>query len=100
MEEKINQVREKLMEISASCKLEENILIVTDTGHFEVGMAVWKAVEQFPNRSMILINGESSGKPTATVMAATLAADVIFCCTDCPLPDSVARTVDCISALD
>jgi leucyl aminopeptidase (aminopeptidase T) len=94
---KIYPACETLLTTCSNCQPDEEILIVTDTERFEIGMAMWDAAERFPNRSLILMNArEMHGEePTETVAAAMLAADVIFRCTYCSLSHSVARANAC-----
>lgn len=75
-----------------------NLLVVTEPAHFELGMAMWTAAAAYPNRSMVMM--ERGDEPTAPVMAAMMAADVVISCTDCPLPGGAARVIEGIPALD
>ena len=98
MEEmKLYKACENLLTTCSHCKPEEKILIVTDTERLDIGMAMWRAAERFPNRSLILMNARTmhGEEPTDTVTAAMLEADVIFRCTYCSLSHSTAKAKAC-----
>lgn len=90
---KIYQACETLLTTCSNCQPDEEILIITDTERFEIGMAMWDAAERFPKRTLALMNArEMHGEePTETIAAAMLAADVIFRATYCSLSHSTAR---------
>ena len=54
-EKKIYEACRRLLTICANCQPEENILIVTDTDCLEIGMALWDAAEEFPNKTMVMM---------------------------------------------
>ncbi len=55
MAKKIYEACRRLLTICADCKPEEDILIVTDTDSLEIGMALWDAAEEFPNKTMVMM---------------------------------------------
>ena len=92
-EKKIYEACRRLLTICANCQPEENILIVTDTDSLEIGMALWDAAEEFPNKTMVMMEPRKmhGEEPTALVAAAMLKADVIFRATKFSLSHSHAR---------
>ena len=96
-EKKVYESCRRLLTVCADCKKDEKILIVTDDDCLEIGLAIWDAAEEFPNKSMILMptrkmHGE---EPTDLVAAAMLEADVIFRATKFSLSHSFARRRAC-----
>ena len=96
-EKKIYESCRRLLTLCGNCKPEEKILIVTDEDCMEIGMALWDAAEEFPNKSLILMptrkmHGE---EPTDLVAAAMMEADVIFRATKFSLSHSFARRRAC-----
>jgi len=94
---KIYKACETLLTTCSACKKDENILIVTDEDRFEIGMAIWEAAKDFPNRTLILMNTRTmhGEEPTDLVAAAMLKADVIFRATKLSLSHSKARIAAC-----
>ena len=90
---KNNPAAKVLLTTCSACKPEENILFVTDPTSYEIAKIMWDATEEFPNRTLVLMDerimhGED---PTDCVAAAMQAADVIFGCTKFSLFHSKAR---------
>jgi 2,5-dihydroxypyridine 5,6-dioxygenase len=96
-EKKIYKACQTLLTTCAKCKKDENILIVTDEDCFEIGMALWDAAEDYPNRTLVLMNTRTmhGEEPTDLVAAAMLKADVIFRATKLSLSHSTARIKAC-----
>ena len=97
MAKKIYEACRRLLTTCANCQPEENILIVTDTDSLEIGMALWDAAEEFPNKTMVMMEPRKmhGEEPTALVAAAMLKADVIFRATKFSLSHSHARRDAC-----
>lgn len=94
---KIYEACNRLLTVCSHCKKEENILIVTDETSYDIGMALWDAAKDYPNRTLVLMaprkmHGE---EPTDLVAAAMLKADVIFRATTFSLSHSMARRNAC-----
>jgi leucyl aminopeptidase (aminopeptidase T) len=82
-----------LLTTCSDCKIDENILIVTDPTSFEVAKIMWDAMEEYTNKSIVMMDertmhGQDPNKVTAGAMAK---ADVIFGCTKFSLFHSQAR---------
>ena len=90
---KENYAAKVLLTTCSECKQEENILFVTDPSSYEVAKIMWEATEDYPNRTMVMMNERTvhGEDPTETVAAAMRAADVIFGCTKVSLFHSQAR---------
>ncbi len=80
MGKKIYKACQTLLEVCAKCKKDEKILIVTDPDSLHIAQALWDAAEQYPNKSMIMMDTQTmhGQEPTELVAAAMMAADVIF----------------------
>ena len=80
MAKKIYEACRRLLTTCANCQPNENILIVTDTDSLEIGMALWDAAEEFPKKTMVIMEPRKmhGEEPTPLVAAAMLKADVIF----------------------
>ena len=94
---KIYKACETLLTTCSHCKKDEKILIVTDEECMDMGMAIWDAAGDFPNRTLVLMNTRSmhGEEPTDLVAAAMMEADVIFRATKQSLSHSVARIKAC-----
>lgn len=94
---KVYKACQTLLTTCAHCKKDENILIVTDEGCMEMGMALWNAADDYPNRTLVLMNNRTmhGEEPTDLVAAAMLRADVIFRATTFSLSHSKARANAC-----
>ncbi len=81
------------------CKPEDNIIIVTDTTTYDVGMALWEAAKDFPKKSIILMDDRTAHaeEPPDMVAAAMKAADVTFNATKYSINLTVARKEACKS---
>lgn len=55
MAKKIYEACRRLLTTCANCQPNENILIVTDTDSLEIGMALWDAAEEFPKKTMVMM---------------------------------------------
>lgn len=88
-----NKAAEILLTTCSDCKPEEKLLFVTDPTSYEVAKIMWDASEDFPNRTLIMMNERTmhGQDPTDTVAAAMKDADVIFGCTKFSLFHSQAR---------
>lgn len=93
MAKKIYEACRRLLTTCANCQPNENILIVTDTDSLEIGMALWDAAEEFPKKTMVMMEPRKmhGEEPTPLVAAAMLKADVIFRATKFSLSHSHAR---------
>ncbi len=96
-EKKVYEAARRLLTMCSHCKPEEKILIVTDEQCMDIGLAIYDAAEEFPNKSLILMptrnmHGE---EPTDLVAAAMMEADVIFRATYFSLSHSHARRNAC-----
>lgn len=82
-----------LLTTCSDCKIDENILIVTDPTSFEVAKIMWDAMGDYKNKSIVLMDERTMhGQDTNKVVAAAMAkADVIFGCTKFSLFHSQAR---------
>jgi 2,5-dihydroxypyridine 5,6-dioxygenase len=82
-----------LLTTCSDCKKDEHILIVTDPTSFKVAEAMWAAAEQFPNKSIVLMDERTmhGQDPNRVVAAAMAKADVIFGATKFSLFHSRAR---------
>lgn len=82
-----------LLTVSSDCKPHENILIVTDPTSYPVAKILWDAMEDFPNRSMVIMNERTmhGQEPSLSAAGAMKNADVIFGCTKFSLFHSQAR---------
>ena len=80
MAKKIYEACRRLLTTCANCQPNENILIVTDTDSLKIGMALWDAAEEFPKKTMVMMEPRKmhGEEPTPLVAAAMLKADVIF----------------------
>jgi leucyl aminopeptidase (aminopeptidase T) len=96
-EKKIYKACQTLLTVCSHCQKDENILIVTDEDCMDMGLALWDAAEEFPNRTLILMNTRQmhGEEPTPLVAAAMLKADVIFRATKLSLSHSTARIKAC-----
>lgn len=96
-EKKIYEACQRLLTVCAKCKKDENILIVTDEKSLDMGMAIWDAAEDYPNRTLTLMTPRQmhGEEPTDLVAAAMLKADVIFRATTFSLSHSMARRNAC-----
>lgn len=96
-EKKIYEACTRLLTVCSDCKKDENILIVTDETSMDIGLALWDAAEEFPNRTMVMMNPRNmhGEEPTDLVAAAMLKADVIFRATTLSLSHSTARVKAC-----
>lgn len=96
-EKKVYESCRRLLTMCSGCKPEEKILIVTDEDCMDMGMAIWDAAEEFPNKSLILMETRKmhGEEPTDLVAAAMLEADVIFRATKYSLSHSFARRKAC-----
>ena len=56
---KVYKACQTLLTTCAHCKKDENILIVTDEGCMEMGMALWNAADDYPNRTLVLMNNRT-----------------------------------------
>lgn len=97
MAKKIYEACRRLLTTCANCQPDENILIVTDTDSLEIGMALWDAAEEFPKKTMVMMEPRKmhGEEPTPLVAAAMLKADVIFRATKFSLSHSHARRDAC-----
>lgn len=82
-----------LLTTCSNCQKDENILFIADNTGLDIAMAMWAASEEFPNRTLTLMNDrEMHGEnPPAIVDAAMQAADVIFACTKYSMFHAEAR---------
>ncbi|MCI8505595.1 MAG: hypothetical protein HFI67_05335 [Lachnospiraceae bacterium] len=98
-EKKVYEACRRLLTVCSHCQKEENILIVTDEESFDMGMAMWDAAEEFPNRTLALMTPRKmhGEEPTDLVAAAMLKADVIFRATTFSLSHSKARENACVA---
>src|SRR5699024_2321858 len=96
-EKKVYEACRRLLTICANCQPEENILIVTDTECLEIGMALWNAADEFPNKTMVMMETRKmhGEEPTPLVAAAMMKADVIFRATKFSLSHSHAKRDAC-----
>ena len=96
-EKKIYEACQRLLTVCAQCKKDENILIVTDEDSMEIGMALWDAAEDYPNKTLVMMEPRKmhGEEPTDLVAAAMLKADVIFRATKFSLSHSKARRNAC-----
>ena len=96
-EKKIYEACRRLLTVCSHCQKDENILIVTDETCYDMGMAIWDAAEEFPNRTLVLMTPRKmhGEEPTDLVAAAMLKADVIFRATTFSLSHSKARANAC-----
>lgn len=92
-EKKIYKACQTLVTTCAHCKKDEKILVVTDEECMDMGLAIWDALEEYPERTMVLMNTRKmhGEEPTNIVAAAMLKADVIFRATKQSLSHSTAR---------
>lgn len=88
-----NYAANVLLTTCSDCKPDEKILIVTDPTSLEVAQVMFEAAEEFPNKSLILMNERNmhGEEPTELVTVAMKDADVIFGCTKFSLFHSQAR---------
>ena len=84
---------EILLTTCSDCKKDENILIVTDPTSYDVAKIMWDALEDYPNRSMVMMSERNmhGEQPPECIAAAMTSADVIFGCTKFSLFHSQAR---------
>ncbi|MBQ6321538.1 MAG: hypothetical protein IJI24_01565, partial [Lachnospiraceae bacterium] len=96
-EKKIYEACTRLLTVCSHCQRDENILIVTDETSFEIGMALWDAAKDFPNKTLVLMEPRKmhGEEPTELVRAAMLKADVIFRATTFSLSHSKAKRDAC-----
>ena len=82
-----------LLTTCSNCKIDENILIVTDPDSFEVAKILWDAIEKYPNRTLVMMSERTmhGQQPPESVASAMFKADVIFGCTKFSLFHSQAR---------
>lgn len=82
-----------LLTICSGCKKEEKILIVTDSQSFEIAQELWKAAEEFPNKSLAMMDTRTmhGQEPSALIAAAMKEADVVFGATTYSLFHTDAR---------
>ncbi len=57
---KNNQAAKVLLTTCSECKPEEKILFVTDPTSYEVAKIMWEATEEFPYRTMVMMNERTS----------------------------------------
>ncbi len=90
---KDNYAAKVLLSTCSEAKPEENILFVTDPSSFDVAKIMWEASEDYPNRTLIMMNERSmhGEDPVDCAAAAMEKADVIFGCTKFSLFHSSAR---------
>ena len=96
-EKKLYESCRRLLTVCSECRKDEKILIVTDDDCLDIGLAIWDAAGEFPNRSLILMPTRSmhGEEPTELVAAAMKEADVIFRATKFSLSHSFARRRAC-----
>ena len=96
-DKKIYESCRRLLTVCANAKPEENILIVTDEDCYEMGKAIWDAAEDYPNKTLVMMETRKmhGEEPTDLVAAAMLKADVIFRATKFSLSHSHARRDAC-----
>ena len=96
-EKKVYEACRRLLTVCSHCKKDEKILIVTDEKCLDMGLAIWDAAEEFPNKSLILMETRKmhGEEPTDLVAAAMMEADVIFRATYFSLSHSHARRNAC-----
>ncbi|MEA4814118.1 MAG: aminopeptidase [Oscillospiraceae bacterium] len=72
-----------LLTTCSDCKKEENILFLADQTGLKIAMVMWEAAEEFPNRSIVLMNDATrhGENPNPIAAASMQKADVIFACT-------------------
>lgn len=82
-----------LLTICSDCKKEEKILIVTDTQSFQIAEELWKAAEEYPNKTLAMMDTKTmhGQEPSELIAAAMEAADVIFGATTYSLFHTNAR---------
>lgn len=88
-----NPAAKTLLTVCSDCRPEERLLFVTDPTSYPVAKIMWDAAEDFPNRSLIMMEERTmhGQEPTAQAAAAMKQADVIFGCTKFSLFHSQAR---------
>ncbi len=88
-----NSATKTLLTTCSECKVNENILIVTDPESYEVAKILWDAIEEYPNRSLVMMSARTmhGQQPPECVASAMFKADVIFGCTKFSLFHSQAR---------
>ncbi len=88
-----NSAANILLTTCSDCKIDENILIVTDPESYEVAKILWDAIEAYPNRTLVMMSARTmhGQQPPASVASAMFKADVIFGCTKFSLFHSQAR---------
>lgn len=96
-EKKIYEACRRLLTVCAKAQKDENILIVTDDQRMDIGMALWDAAKDYPNKTLVLMEARKmhGEEPTDLVAAAMLKADVIFRTTTFSLSHSHARRNAC-----
>lgn len=82
-----------LLTTCTEAKPDEVVLFVVDDTSFEVGMRMWEAAKDFPNRSIAMMTDRKmhGDEPPRSVAAAMAAADVIFGVTKFSMFHSEAR---------
>lgn len=82
-----------LLTTCSDCKIDENILIVTDPTSFEVAKIMWDAMGDYKNKSIVMMDERTmhGQDPNKVVAGAMAKADVIFGCTKFSLFHSQAR---------
>jgi len=88
---------ETLLTVCSNTQKNEKVLIVTDPTSLEVALAMYNQMEDYPNKSMIMMDERQmhGEEPTDLVAAAMLEADVIFRATKFSLSHSKARENAC-----
>jgi leucyl aminopeptidase (aminopeptidase T) len=82
-----------LLTTCSDCKPHEKIVIVTDPTSFDVARVLWSAAEEFPNKTIVVMDERTmhGQDPNPVVAAAMATADVIFGATKFSLFHSRAR---------
>lgn len=82
-----------LLSTCSDCKIDENILIVTDPTSFEVAKIMWDSMAEYKNKSIVMMDERTmhGQNPNKVVAGAMTKADVIFGCTKFSLFHSQAR---------
>lgn len=82
-----------LLSTCSDCRIDEQILIVTDPTSLKVAQVMWAAAEEFPNKSIVMMDERTmhGQDPNRVVAAAMAKADVIFGATKFSLFHSRAR---------
>jgi leucyl aminopeptidase (aminopeptidase T) len=94
---KIYKACNTLIDICAKCKVYEKILIVTDPDSFQIAEILWKALEGYPKRSLVMMPTQTmhGQEPTDLVAKAMMEADVIFRPTTFSISNTEAKRKAC-----